>query len=68
MQSEGKQADGYDPLRTFRMFGFGFVFYGPYQYYWYNLLEYLMPIKNTPNFVAKVSACKVSHHSSVESL
>jgi hypothetical protein len=36
------------------MFGFGFCWYGPYQYYWYALLEHLMPIKTTANFIAKV--------------
>eukprot|EP00775_Hariotina_reticulata_P011773 gene11773-11918_t len=54
-KSEGKRADKFDPVRTLRMFGFGFVFYGPYQYYWYNLLDHLMPIKNTPNFLSKVA-------------
>lgn len=28
--------------------------YGPYQYYWYALLEHLMPLKTTANFLAKV--------------
>lgn len=35
------------------MFGFGFCWYGPYQYYWYNLLDYFMPAKNTANFLSK---------------
>ena len=30
-----KAAAPYDPMRTARMFGYGFVFYGPLQYYWY---------------------------------
>jgi len=38
------------------MFGFGFFWYGPYQYYWYNLLDWLMPVRNTANFLLKVSA------------
>lgn len=37
------------------MFGFGLCWYGPYQYYWYNLLDYFMPLKNTANFLTKVS-------------
>lgn len=36
------------------MFGFGLCWYGPYQYYWYNLLDHLMPLKNTANFLTKV--------------
>jgi hypothetical protein len=54
-QSRGKSPAAYDPLRTLRMFGFGLCWYGPYQYYWYNLLDYFMPLKNTANFLAKVS-------------
>lgn len=56
LQSRGKSPAPYDPLRTLRMFGFGLCWYGPYQYYWYNLLDYFMPLKNTANFLAKVCA------------
>lgn len=54
-QSRGKAPAAYDPLRTLRMFGFGLCWYGPYQYYWYNLLDYFMPLKSTANFLAKAS-------------
>lgn len=47
----------YDPVRTLRMFGFGLCWYGPYQFYWYNLLDHCMPAKNTANFLAKVGVC-----------
>lgn len=40
--------------RTLRMLGFGLLWYGPYQFYWYNLLDWAMPAKNTSNFVTKV--------------
>ncbi|KXZ55548.1 hypothetical protein GPECTOR_2g1097 [Gonium pectorale] len=53
---EGKEAPPYDPLRTLRMGGYGFLWYGPCQYYWYNLLDWLMPIKTTTNFLSKVAA------------
>lgn len=53
-QSEGRLAAAYDPMRTLRMFGFGFCWYGPYQYYWYSLLDHMMPLKNTVNFLSKV--------------
>lgn len=58
MQSKGKAAAAYDPLRTLRMFGFGLCWYGPYQYYWYNLLDHWMPLKSTANFLAKASAVR----------
>jgi protein Mpv17 len=42
------------------MFGYGLLWYGPYQYYWYNLLDFFMPVKNTVNFLSKVrvKACR----------
>ena len=46
----------YDPWRTARMFGFGFLWYGPYQYYWYNALEFLMPTRSLVNFLIKVAS------------
>jgi hypothetical protein len=49
-----QQQQPYEPCRTARMAGFGLCWYGPYQFYWYNLLEHLMPLKNTANFLAKV--------------
>lgn len=55
LQSQGKQPASYDPTRTLRMFGYGLLWYGPYQYYWYNLLDFFMPVKNTVNFLTKVS-------------
>ena len=36
------------------MFGFGLLWYGPLQYYWYNLLEFVMPGRMTANFIGKV--------------
>jgi hypothetical protein len=54
LQSQGKQAAAYDPTRTLRMLGYGLLWYGPYQYYWYNLLDFFMPVKNTVNFLTKV--------------
>jgi hypothetical protein len=48
--------NSYDACRTLRMAGFGLFFYGPYQYYWYSLLEHLMPARTAANFVCKVAA------------
>ncbi|KAG1676347.1 hypothetical protein FOA52_001142 [Chlamydomonas sp. UWO 241] len=53
-ERDGKSPADYDALRTLTMFGFGFCWYGPFQYYWYNVLEWLMPLKNTTNFFCKV--------------
>lgn len=36
------------------MFSYGFMWYGPLQYYWYNLLDHVMPVKTTMNFAMKV--------------
>jgi protein Mpv17 len=55
-KSAGAQPDAYDPSRTARMFGFGFLLYGPLQFYWYNLLDWLMPLRSVPNFITKVTA------------
>ncbi|KAF5837020.1 hypothetical protein DUNSADRAFT_4945 [Dunaliella salina] len=55
-QRQGRLSNPYDPSRTLRMFGYGLCIYGPYQYYWYNLLGWLMPANNTLNFLTKVAA------------
>jgi hypothetical protein len=55
LQSSSQPAPSFDPLRTIRMFGYGLCWYGPCQFYWYNLLEHVMPVKNTANFISKVS-------------
>ncbi len=52
---ESKAAPKYDPLRTLRMLGYGCAWYGPCQYYWYNLLDWTMPVKTTATFLAKAS-------------
>jgi protein Mpv17 len=54
--ASSSQPKAYDACRTLRMAGFGLLFYGPYQYYWYSLLEHLMPARTVPNFVSKVAA------------
>jgi protein Mpv17 len=54
-QSAGKEYV-YDPSRTARMFGFGLCFYGPYQFLWYNLLDFVMPGRSFRNFLGKVGA------------
>ena len=36
------------------MAGFGLLFYGPYQHFWYPALDARFPGRSTPNFAAKV--------------
>ncbi|CAL8463749.1 g3283 [Coccomyxa elongata] len=48
------QSAGLDAVRAARMGGFGFAFYGPYQYYWYKYLDKLFPTKSVPHFASKV--------------
>lgn len=54
-ESNGKTAPDWDAARTARMLGFGLMWYGPYQFYWYNLLDWAMPARTTQNFAAKVA-------------
>ena len=44
-----------DLVRTARMAGFGFLFYGPLQHRWYGLLASKFPGSSTPNFLSKVT-------------
>jgi protein Mpv17 len=59
--SSGAAPPAYDPLRTARMFCYGFTWYGPCQYYWYNFLDWTMPVKSTVTFLSKASSAP--HHS-----
>lgn len=54
-KARGGQAPSWDAARTLRMLGFGLLWYGPYQFYWYNLLDWMMPAKSTANFLSKVA-------------
>ncbi|KAI8463438.1 MAG: hypothetical protein J3K34DRAFT_444037 [Monoraphidium minutum] len=53
-EARGGKAPAWDAARTLRMLGFGLLWYGPYQFYWYNLLDWAMPAKTTNNFITKV--------------
>lgn len=54
MQNLPGQKQGLDAVRAARMGGFGFVFYGPYQHFWYKHLDRLFPTKSVPHFAWKV--------------
>ena len=45
-------------MRAARMGGYGFCFYGPYQHFWYGLLDKFFPTKSLPHFGAKVHAAR----------
>ncbi|KAK9842253.1 hypothetical protein WJX81_002847 [Elliptochloris bilobata] len=45
---------GIDAARLARMGGFGLLFYGPYQFYWYRALDSFFPTKSVPHFLSKV--------------
>ncbi|GAX77904.1 hypothetical protein CEUSTIGMA_g5346.t1 [Chlamydomonas eustigma] len=55
-ESTSSSGKTYNPWRTLRMFGFGLCWYGPYQYYWYNLLDWVFPTKTLANFLSKVAS------------
>ena len=46
----------FDSVRAARMGGYGFCFYGPYQYFWYGLLDKYFPTRSLPHFGTKVNA------------
>ena len=50
----------YDPVRATRMFGFGFLFYGPLQHFWYALLDRRFHRRSYfPHFASKVALNQV---------
>jgi len=55
-KKEGSSAKAYDPLRAGRMLGYGLIFYGPLQHYWYGLLDRTFHRRTyLPHFVSKVA-------------
>lgn len=52
--SGGHDTSPYDPVRAARMGSYGFVFYGPYQHYWYNALDNFFKSKTVQNYATKV--------------
>lgn len=53
----GKQA-GSESIawdRSARMGTFGLFFYGPYQHWWYSLLNQRWPLRSAPHFLTKIS-------------
>ena len=57
---EKAPARPYEIDRTLRMFGFGLLFYGPYQYWWYGMLARTFPGKGVPAFLSKVTLNQIA--------
>jgi protein Mpv17 len=53
-QSAGSQVTAFDAVRAARMGGFGATFYGPFQHYWYQHLERMLPTMSLQSFASKV--------------
>ena len=49
---QGSESIAWD--RSARMGTFGLFFYGPYQHWWYGLLNQQWPLKSTSHFLTKV--------------
>jgi len=54
MQKMSTAPQRFDSVRAARMGGYGFCFYGPYQNFWYGLLDKFFPTKSLSHFGAKV--------------
>lgn len=50
----------YEVERTLRMFGFGLLFYGPYQKWWYGMLAKQFPGSGVRSFICKVTLNQVA--------
>lgn len=53
------QVSEFDWKRAARIGSFGFLIYGPYQYWWYRALAKAFPSRSIPHFAAKVTANQV---------
>lgn len=56
---QGSESIAWD--RSARMGTFGLFFYGPYQHWWYGLLNQRWPFKSTSHFLTKVWSGLPSH-------
>lgn len=43
-----------------RLFGIGALLYGPYQHYWFGLLDWALPARTVPNVLAKVAVSQLA--------
>lgn len=53
------QVKEFDWERASRIGSFGFLIYGPYQYWWYRALAKAFPTTSLPHFAAKVTANQI---------
>lgn len=54
LQRDGKRQPDFEAPRTARMFGFGLLWYGPFQHWWYGMLAQRCPGTALGSFVPKV--------------
>ena len=54
LQKMNTAPQSFDSVRAARMGGYGFCFYGPYQNFWYGLLDKFFPTKSLSHFGTKV--------------
>ena len=59
-QPSGTKPATFDATRAARMAGFGTLFYGPYQHFWYRALDAFFPGRSTGAFLAKVTLNQVA--------
>ncbi|KAL6777680.1 CGL67 [Auxenochlorella protothecoides x Auxenochlorella symbiontica] len=52
----GLKVHAIDWPRSVRIASFGFLLYGPYQYWWYGALAKSFPTRSLPHFLSKVAA------------
>ena len=58
LQKTSAAPQSFDAVRAARMGGYGFCFYGPYQHFWYGLLDKFFPTKSPSHFGTKVRAAR----------
>lgn len=59
LDRENRAAPAYVSDRTLRMFGFGLLFYGPFQHLWYGALAHQFPGTGVTSFLIKVTLNQV---------
>jgi protein Mpv17 len=59
LERDASNIKAYEYERTLRMFGFGFVLYGPFQHWWYGRLATAFPGSTWRSFLSKVTLNQV---------
>lgn len=59
LQRNGRSQPAFEAPRTARMLGFGFLWYGPFQHWWYGMLAEKFPGTAVRSFLPKVALNQV---------